>query len=327
MVEYASCSLCGGDSTELVFEVEEQITGDHEKFRIVKCKRCGLVYVNPRPCKGDITSYYPAETYDAHQLVGQRRNFRRCLKTLVWESLPGYSRRTGIFKRILGRLLGAILLRHVEIVVPFKENGRILDVGCGNGELIGWMKEYGWDTYGVDVGKKACEIAEKQGLKAFCGRLHEAGYPPEYFDVIAISHVLEHVHDPLALLRECNRVLKEDGLLILAAPNFGCFDCQLFGKSWYGIDAPRHLYHFTLDTLDAILNCAGFQVSKWKTKLRVPFYHTSSIKSYRRANPGFLPSCSVLFKASVGKFIKYILNKNRGTEFSINLVAYASKHD
>lgn len=327
MHEYVCCTLCGRDNTESVFEVEEQITGDHEKFRIVKCKTCGLVYVNPRPSKDEIAAYYAPKNYCVHQPLARRRKIRQRVKTLVQESLPGYCTRTRKSRLVLGRLFGLLLLQHMEIVVPFKEDGRILDVGCANGGMIGWMKRYGWDIHGVDVGKEACQIAEKQGLKTFCGHLHEAQYPTEYFDVIVISHVLEHVHDPLSLLQECNKILKKDGLLIIAVPNFGCFDSQLYVRNWFQIDTPRHLYHFTLETLDAMINAAGFQVNKWKPKLRLPFYHTSSMKSYRSANPGFYSLCSVIFKASIVMFIKFILSRNRVSEFSINLVAYASKHN
>ena len=324
-MEYTSCNLCGKDSTELVFEVEEQITSDHKRFRLVKCKSCGLVYVNPRPSKDEIILYYPPETYYAHQPPGKGNRLRRGLKKLALGGLPGYSMHTGVFRQILGKCLGIVLLSQIDIVVPFKENGRILDVGCGNGEAIGWMKEYGWDLHGIEIGKKACEQAQKQGLKTFCGQLHEAGYPAEYFDAITVNHVLEHIHDPLSLLRECNRILKQDGLLIIDAPNFGSFDSKLFRETGHTIMCPVHLYHFTSDTLNRIINAADFQVDKWKYKMALYRYYAANIKNYRSANPGLLPLCSVLFKASVGIFIKFIFSKNKGPEFSINLIAYASK--
>jgi len=228
----------------------------------------------------------------------------------------------------MGRAIGAILLRQIDIVVPFKKDGKILDVGCGNGEMIGWMKEYGWKTYGVDTSREACEQAEKQGLDVFCGELQDAHFSSDFFDVITVNHVLEHVHNPLALLKECNRILKKDGLFIVDCPNFGCSDSRLFREYWQQVDAPRHLYHFTRDTLNKILNAAGFEVHKWKFKFPFPVYDRVSIKFYKEDNEGVSSKHllrRLILKDSLFKLIKYFLSKDRGSRFSVNLTAYASK--
>jgi len=107
-MEEVSCNLCGKDNTELLFEVEEQIISDHNKFRFVKCKSCGLAYINPRPSKDEIVLYYPPETYYAHQPPGKRNRLRRGLKKLAIEGLPGYSTCTGVFRQILGKCLGVL---------------------------------------------------------------------------------------------------------------------------------------------------------------------------------------------------------------------------
>lgn len=324
-MEHTCCDLCHKDRTVLLFEATERITTDHMKFRVVQCSNCGLVYVDPRPSRDEIASYYPKETYDAYQPSHGVRKLKQLLKELVWKSAPGYSRRSGMLKTILGRCLGFFVLPQMEIIIPFKESGKILDVGCGNGEMIGWMKKYGWETYGIDMSRQACVQAAEHGIKAFTGELKQAHFQAEYFDVIVISHVLEHVHNPLSLLQECNHILKKEGHLIISVPNFGCFDSQLFGRSWFQIDAPRHLYHFTSDTLDKMCQGAGFQVNKWKSKLPLPLYDKSSIKIYRSYNTGCTCLYRVLLKGSFVKLIKYIISRNKGPEFSINLTAYALK--
>jgi SAM-dependent methyltransferase len=226
----------------------------------------------------------------------------------------------------LGKILGIILLPQIDIVIPFKEKGRILDIGCGSGKTIGWMKEYGWELLGVDIAINACKVAEEQGLKTFCGNLHDAKYASGYFDVIILNHSLEHMYDPLSLLRECGRILKNKGLLIVAVPNFGCLESRLFGASWFQIDAPRHLYHFTRDTLNKLLNAAGFQVDRWKSKIRLPLDHLSSIRNSTTLDEGSTPSRKQVLKLSLVILFKYILSGNKWSEFSINLVTYASKH-
>jgi hypothetical protein len=107
-MEEVRCNLCGKDNTELVFEVEEQITSDHKRFRLAKCKSCGLAYINPRPSKDEIALYYSPETYYEHQPPGKGNRLRRGLKILALEGLPGYSMHTGVFRRILGKCLGVL---------------------------------------------------------------------------------------------------------------------------------------------------------------------------------------------------------------------------
>lgn len=263
--EYTNCNLCDADDTELVFIASDNQFHLNGQFKLVKCKRCGLIYVNPRPTQKEIKFYYPKQRYYSCQEPCQKKHFDQRIKSLIRQSLPGYNKRINIMRWVMGRAIGAILLRQIDIVVPFKKGGKILDVGCGNGEMIGWMKECGWETYGTDISREACEQAEKHGLDVFCGELR---------------------------------------------------------------DAPRHLYHFTRDTLNKILNAAGFEVHKWKFKFPFPVYDHVSIKFYKENNEGIsskhLLRRSIL-KDPLFKLIKYFLSKDRGPRFSVNLTAYASK--
>jgi 2-polyprenyl-3-methyl-5-hydroxy-6-metoxy-1,4-benzoquinol methylase len=150
-------------------------------------------------------------------------------------------------------------------ISAFKKDGRILDVGCGDGYFLKYMKDNGWETYGVEPGEVASKYA-KDVLKVnvFNGELKEASYPNKYFDVITLFEVLEHLHDPSANLSEIGRVLKEDGLLITTVPNFAGFSYKIFKERRVAIDAPRHLYHFSQKTLGKILEKMEFKVLKIK---------------------------------------------------------------
>ncbi len=326
-MEYVNCNVCEIDEIELLFVATDNQFHVDGQFNVVKCKRCGLVYVNPRPSREEIKFYYPEKKYYSYQEPDKKKGLDQRIKSLVRQNLPGYNKKVSIVKWLMGGVIGAIVLRQINIIVPFKENGRILDVGCGNGETIGWMREYGWETYGVEISKEACEQAKKQGLEVFCGELKQAYFPPDFFDAITVNHVLEHVYNPLALLKECNRILKKDGLLIVNMPNFGCFDSRLFREYWYAVDTPRHLYHFTRNTLNKILNVAGFEVNEWKFKFPYPLYDCISVRFYKENNQGVSSRhlVGLMLKASLFKLIKYILSKNRGPKFSVNLTAYASK--
>lgn len=325
--EYVNCNLCGADETELLFVAEENQFQLGGHFNVVKCKKCGLVYVNPRPTPENMGFYYPEGKYYTHCEPSKNIPPRHRIKRLIIGSLPGYDIKTRRFKKLLGTILRKFLAEQVSIIIPFKKSGRILDIGCGNGDMIGWMKEYGWETYGVEISKAACEQASKQSLEVFCGELQDANFSSGFFDVITINQVLEHIHNPLALLKECHRILKKDGLLVVGCPNFECFDSKLFGKDWSALQVPTHLYHFTQNTLHKILRNTGFEVQKWKFKDPIPLYERASINIYRMSNKGMTVKdlFKLILKASLFKWITWLINKNRGPEFSVNLTAYAFK--
>jgi hypothetical protein len=140
-----------------------------------------------------------------------------------------------------------------------------------------------------------------------------------------VCHVLEHVHDPVSLLQECYRIVKPNGLLIVDVPNFGCYDCSLFGKNWFQIDAPRHLYHFTQQTLGRMCEQAGFQIDSWKLKLPLPVYDKSSLQNCNHDKQGIVRLVGVVLRGSLGKCVRYCFGKGQRLAFSINLTAYMSK--
>ena len=326
-LEYINCNLCGTDESELVFVANENQFHIDGHFNVVKCKKCGLVYVNPRPTRENIGTYYPEGKYYTHCEPSNSKPLRHKIKRLVIMSISGYDTKIGRFKKLLGSILEKFLSGQICNIVPFKENGKILDVGCGNGEMIGWMKEYGWKTYGVEISKEAYEQAKRQGIEVFLGELQDAFFPSDFFDVITANQVLEHVYKPLALLRECNRILKKDGLLIVGCPNFNSFDSKLFGKDWSALQVPTHLYHFTPLTLNRILNTAGFEINKWKFKVPFPLYDKLSLKIYKENNKNnfLMHLLKLILKASLFKGIRWFFSTNRGSKFSVNLNVYASK--
>jgi len=151
--------------------------------------------------------------------------------------------------------------KRCRTITKRKEPGRILDVGCGAGHFLNGMKLRGWQTFGIEVSEGAAAYArERFGLEVHVGELEEAEFPAACFDVITLWHVLEHLHDPLATLMEINRLLKDDGLLVFAIPNWESVDARLFGEFWVGLDVPRHLYVFARPALESLLFEAGFKI-------------------------------------------------------------------
>jgi len=257
-LEHTNCDFCGGNKAAKFLESEDHVT--KEKFIMVKCSTCGLVYLNPRPVKEKIGGYYPGENYYSYQdFTDKKLNYREWLKQA---SLEGYYNSKNIFKKILSYLL----VRNFQIVVPKELKGRLLDIGCGSGEFLNQMKNFGWEVYGVEISPEAADMGNKRGLNIFCGELGGADFPQNYFDVVVLSQTLEHVYSPGAYLEKIYRLLKQGGLLIIGVPNIDCLEIQVFGRNCHALDVPRHLHFFNVSSLRRYLEKYGFEVEKILSK-------------------------------------------------------------
>jgi 2-polyprenyl-3-methyl-5-hydroxy-6-metoxy-1,4-benzoquinol methylase len=135
---------------------------------------------------------------------------------------------------------------------------RLLDVGFGDASFLRFMDAAGWDAAGLEVDQAAVSAARSAGLQVAVGTLEDALYEPESFDAITLSHVIEHLHDPVGSLQACFRLLRGNGVLWLATPNLDSPGHRRFGRHWFGLDPPRHLVLFDLRTIDQTLRKAGF---------------------------------------------------------------------
>ena len=234
-MEWTNCNLCGSDRTEPYREGRDRQLGGTERFCLVRCLQCGLIYLNPRPCRDDMARYYPAD----------------------YEPFARLSRYEG------GRLARWSYRRYLDkrcAKLP-KTPGRLLDVGCATGDFLARAREHGWRVQGVEPGQAAAEAARRRyDLDVFTGDLAQAHFPDGHFDAVTLWDVLEHLVDPRVELAEIHRILKPDGLLLIELPNLHSFDAVLFGPYWIGLDMPRHLYLFPPAALDAFLKQAGFKM-------------------------------------------------------------------
>lgn len=238
-MEEITCNLCQSDNYVVLYEGRDRLHGLDGPFRLVRCQQCGLIYLNPRPTRQEMGRYYPPDYEPYAQGVERTKGFL--------SSLDYYY---GIAKRC-------------RMITRRKKPGRILDVGCGVGHFLNGMKRRGWQALGVEVSEEAAAYArERFGLEVFIGQLEEMELPAAYFDAITLWHVLEHLHDPLATLREINRLLKDNGLLVFAIPNWHSVDARLFGEYWVGLDMPRHLYVFPRPALEKLLAKSGFKITE-----------------------------------------------------------------
>jgi 2-polyprenyl-3-methyl-5-hydroxy-6-metoxy-1,4-benzoquinol methylase len=150
--------------------------------------------------------------------------------------------------------------------------GKLLDVGCGNGSFLAFMKSLGWDVEGVEPDPKAAEIARSSlQVKVLASSLESAQFPSEHFEAVTLAHVLEHVHDPIALLKECRRVLKPGGTIVVRTPNLSSLGYRFFRGSWVGLETPRHLFLFNPHTLKACAEKASLSTLAVRTTAQFAF--------------------------------------------------------
>jgi 2-polyprenyl-3-methyl-5-hydroxy-6-metoxy-1,4-benzoquinol methylase len=235
--EEPQCPLCNSTCASLLLEAPDTSAGGAGMwFPVAQCQDCGLCYTSPRPSENCIGQFY-AEGYAPHARANDYR--------------PRKRRRLWRWKR-----------RHDALENrPIHGLGRLLDFGCGNGSFLERMRVRGWIVTGIDASAELVQqLRTQRGLSVVAGSLPHPELGEGDFDVITMRHSLEHVHRPLEVLRAAYRLLAPGGQLIVSAPNIDSLPFKWFGKHWWGLDLPRHLTHFTPDTLQLMLARAGFDV-------------------------------------------------------------------
>lgn len=244
------CVLCGGCSLKELFAAREYITAARKQFRIVECGHCRLVRLDPMPPPEELAAYYPAEYF----VVPEDEVRRRAPSFFIQDK--------------------------VREVLRYKKSGVVLDIGCGGGGFIKRLQGLGFQVHGLDASPLACRLAgESVGAEnIFHGDLMSVDFPASSYDVITMWHVIEHVHDPLAVLKKARLLLKDDGLLIVCCPNFDSWLRIFFKEKWYPFFVPHHLFHFTLRTLSIALEKAGYEVKSRKRHFVDPLTNMGSLK-------------------------------------------------
>lgn len=238
-METVACNLCGSpDATEYAVVPDLLLDRPNVQARLVRCNSCGLVYQNPRPTPAEIGEHYPP-SYEPYADPRTSRVGRLLQRAYAY----GMQKRT----------------RFVTKAVP--QGGRLLDLGCATGTFLAAVRATGrWQVEGVELIEDVAQIArERHGLKVTTGTLEDAAFPDNSFDAVTLWDVLEHLHDPAATLVEIRRVLKPGGVTVIRVPNLASWDAALFGTYWAGLDAPRHLYVYTPQTLARTFVSSGLE--------------------------------------------------------------------
>jgi ubiquinone/menaquinone biosynthesis C-methylase UbiE len=239
------CLLCGSLGKELYHDLGDPYFGTPGLWSHKKCPQtnCGLVWLDPAPIEADLHLAY--QTYFTHGAEDGQPTFAAKLRSALYSLYQGLQ---SIPAALTG--LRAAKKRMTLMFLDDLKPGKVLDVGCGDGKFLHRMRQLGWSVAGVDFDAKAVANAKSiYGLDLHRGDLASAKFPDNSFDAVTMSHVIEHVPDPLALFAEARRILKPGGRLVVTTPNNGSFGHEKFKGYWFGIDPPRHLNIYSLPTL------------------------------------------------------------------------------
>lgn len=224
-----TCPVCDGTSHEKFKEINDHFLSK-ESFTLTRCKDCSFVFTNPRPEENNLEKYYQSDEYFSHSKK------KKGLITFLYDAVKNYS-----------------LNKKYQLISKIIPEGNILDIGCATGEFLNYFKLKGWNCMGIEPAENPRNYAiENYHLEV---KTEDAldNFTKESFDVITMWHVLEHVPNLKERIQQIERLLKPDGLLIIALPNYLSWDAKHYETFWAGYDVPRHLYHFSQQSISTFL--------------------------------------------------------------------------
>ena len=257
--ESVRCNFCRADDFEILLsdgkDRRHHLPGE---FRLVKCRECGLVYLNPRPTASALGAYYPPD----YAPYVQRGLFGKLTRVLRKREASGLKR-------------------------ALRPGAEVLEVGCAAGDLLVPLREAGFRVTGVELSEHAASAARtRHGLEVYTGTIASAALAERSFDAVIMRSVIEHVPDPKGDLEKAAELLRPGGLLVLRTDNVASSDARLFRALWYGFDFPRHLTLFSPQTLTAFVQSAGLEVTRVRFSL-VPTHWIVSLQYWASERKGF----------------------------------------
>ncbi len=256
---YQLCPICQSEKIKMVLSATDQ-TVSREKFQVWECQNCSARFTQEVPVESEIGRYYQSEEYISHTDTNK-----------------------GIINRLYQVVRNYTLNQKVDLVKKLsgKDQGNILDLGCGTGDFLGAMEKYGWKTLGLEPDEGARAIAMEKNNVHTKETQELFQLEPNSFDMVSMWHVLEHVHELHSYLEQIRSILKNDGNLIIAVPNYQSLDAQHYQDKWAAYDVPRHLYHFSPLSMEKLLEKNGFRMKKMKHMPFDSFYVSLLSEKYK----------------------------------------------
>lgn len=246
-METVPCPITGSREFTPFLQAPDRFNLHGEPWQLVQSSASGLVMLNPRPGPDEMATHYPAEAYDP-----------------FLHDENAHTLRDRAYLSVASLLLGGKAKIVMKRVDKPAELVHILEVGCSTGKLLLRIhRDFGvplTNLFGVETDRQAASTARRAGLGISESDLSDADFDSRRFDRIIFWHALEHLHRIGEALDQARELLAEDGQTVIAVPNIESLDARRYGPNWIALDAPRHLYHFSPDTLRKLLEKHGFSV-------------------------------------------------------------------
>jgi 2-polyprenyl-3-methyl-5-hydroxy-6-metoxy-1,4-benzoquinol methylase len=266
VITYNQCPVCSSTNIKEVLRAKDY-TVSKELFSVWHCNACTCRFTQNIPSAEDIGAYYQSADYVSHS-----------------------DTKKGVINKLYHTVRNYTVQKKKQLIEKLseKKRGSLLDVGAGTGAFAAIMLEAGWNVSGLEPDATARENAltnhqlQLQTLDALFS------FNDKQFDVITLWHVLEHVHELHQYIETFHRILKDDGTLIVAVPNYTSYDAQVYKEFWAAYDVPRHLYHFSPAAMKQLMQQQNFKVVQCKPMWFDSFYVAMLSEHYKTGHNNFL---------------------------------------
>ncbi len=268
------CPYCQSDSSDLHLKLKDYFL-TQEDFEIYRCPHCGLLFTWPRPNDSELGRYYKSDDYLSHN-----------------ES------KKGIIPFIYNRVKRVNIKNKFNIATTAAKGKRMLDFGCGVGDFIFYAKQNGYEVAATDVSDNARNAAAKKLGTPLPSPQQVFEMPDNSFDIITMWHVLEHIGDLKTQIFHLDRLLAQDGRLVIALPDYLSYDAQHYQKMWAAYDVPRHLNHFDKNSLQNLFSTTQLKLVDTKPLKWDSYYISMMSEKYRGASLSFVRGLVQGFKSN-----------------------------
>lgn len=245
-----------------------------ESFELIQDEKYGFLKTFPKPLKEDLNRYYESEDYISH--TDSQRNW---------------------FEKIYQMVKKKAIHNKIKLINSHKKQpGKLLDIGAGTGDFLLESKKRGWDTLGFEPNSNAQKILSQKNIK-LVDSLDDVA--TNSMDVITMWHVLEHVYDLEMQMETLYRILKSDGVLIIAVPNYESFDANHYKEFWAAYDVPRHLWHFSQASMFKLTDAFNFKIVKKHPMYFDSFYVSLLSEKYQHGKMNFIKALFIGLKSNL----------------------------